>query len=351
MKKSLLLTTALCATLAASATDYTPKNWDFANMPVGSAKSIFLEKGASTVWNIKSGFQNYTDGESGGICLANWKSGGTDQFANFTEEDKTLFSQFYEAARIVDGGSENLLCIVGNSATGTYPGGVQAPAMPYATLFWLSGEDMPLDNYYRLTIEYRAITSLNAMDGMQMTIGGADWYGIDTDTEFSGNGDGGYREYKAPMISSYSNTWLKATIDFFIDQKGAGTNTLPIGIKMNLADSRLDQSVLLFRTVKLESIEQGDATNVPGTVTPSGFVDDPSGSGAVEAINFDNDVIVTAANGNITVIDANAPVEVYNMAGAKVASVAAPATVETISLDMNGVFVVKVGDKVQKVIL
>lgn len=120
---------------------------------------------------------------------------------------------------------------------------------------------------------------------------------------------------------------------------------------MNLADGRLDQSVLLFRTVKLESIEQGDATNVPGALAPSGFVDDPSGSGAVEAINFDNDVIVTAANGNITVIDANAPVEVYNMAGAKVASVAAPATVETISLDMNGVFVVKVGDKVQKVIL
>ena len=68
-------------------------------------------------------------------------------------------------------------------------------------------------------------------------------------------------------------------------------------------------------------------------------------------INAQNDVIIATANGTINVIDANAPIEVYNIAGAKVATVAAPSAVEAIDLDMNGVFVVKVGDKVQKVIL
>ena len=350
MKKGLLLSAAVCAAIAVNAQDYTPKNWKFSEMPVGSAESIFLRKGASTKWNIKSGFQNYTDGESGGVCLANWKIGdtGTDSYDLMPQEDKDAFEAFYNAATIVDGGSENLLCFIGNNASSTYPGGVKAPSMPYATLFWLSGEDMPADRYYRLTIEYRAIVSTTYAEGLNLTIGGADWYGIDTDTEFTGNGDGGYREFKQQMPANYSDYWLCAKIDFFLDQKGSGTNMLPIGIKMNLADSKLDNSVILFRSLKLEEISQAEATNVPGKLTVSQFKDDPSSS--VNAM-FKNDVIVTAANGAINVIDANAPIEVYNMSGAKVAEVAAPSTFEAINLDMNGVFVVKVGNKAQKVIL
>lgn len=347
MKKGLLLSAAVCAAIAVNAQDYTPKNWKFSEMPVGSAESIFLRKGASTLYGISSGFQNYTDGESGGVCLANWKAGGTNKYENIPDEDKALFEDFYKAATIVDGGSENLLCFIGNNASSTYPGGVKAPSMPNATLFWISGEDMPADRYYRLTIEYRAIVPITYAEGLNLTIGGADWYGIDTDTEFTGNGDGGYRVFIQQMPTTYSDYWLCAKIDFFLDQKGSGTNMLPIGIKMNLINT-LESSVLLFRSLKLEEISQAEATNVPGKVTVSQFKDDPSSS--VNAM-FKNDVIVTAANGAINVIDANAPIEVYNMSGAKVAEVAAPSTFEAINLDMNGVFVVKVGNKAQKVIL
>ena len=100
-----------------------------------------------------------------------------------------------------------------------------------------------------------------------------------------------------------------------------------------------DNAVVLFRSVKLETVEEADLIKEPGK-----FYDDfdlaDSPMSSVERIDIDNDVIVKAANGNITVIDTNAPVEVYNMDGPKFESVAATAKVGTISHDINDAFVV-----------
>ena len=104
--------------------------------------------------------------------------------------------------------------------------------------------------------------------------------------------------------------------------------------------------------MKLEMIDKIDENNVPAnTEEYPDYKDNPDASSSVEQLDIKDSGAIFAANGAITVIDADAAIEVYNIAGAKVATVAAPSTVETIDLDMNGVFMVKVGEKVQKVIL
>ena len=368
MKKSLLLTTALCATLAASAADYTPQNWDFAKMPEGSAAGIFYEDLLSTQWGFANTEFSRVADAFGGIGISNAVGGdivgpGANNYAGVTEDDRATFMDFINSARIVPvkltstlydiNGTENVLCMVGkNVASNNYGGVAHTKSFPNATLFWLTGNDqrdpvMPLNQYYRLTYDFRVITTAAQNMKWEIAYGGS-YDGIDANGKgaiFNSTND--YRAYEFAADPAYNDYWNRITIDIWVeDNVAVDYEELPILVKM-MYGALADNAVVLFRSVKLETVEEADLIKEPGK-----FYDDfdlaDSPMSSVERIDIDNDVIVTAANGNITVIDANAPVEVYNMAGAKVASVAAPATVETISLDMNGVFVVKVGDKVQK---
>ena len=363
MKKSLLLTTALCATLAASATDYAPTNWQFANMSTGSAESVFIEEGASLFWGLNAPFTKwYTNGANGGIAVSfghgESEPGMTNNYTLMTEEQKAQFAEFYKSVSIVDGGEENLMCLIGPNATvegTTYPGAQKSPDVGALTMFWISGDNIPLNSYYRLTFEYRVVAAGDYPSGIQFQIGNGSWNGIDEGGDNPLNKDpykmSGYRTVDVPVYQAFPDVWYKTCIDIYVrDTKDQANPALPLGIKMNIIGS-FPTSMFLFRQPKLEQIDtpNADYVNKGMNTTASDFNDNPSSG--VSELAAGNDVIVVAANGNISVIDANAPVEVYNMAGAKVASVAAPATVETISLDMNGVFVVKVGDKVQKVIL
>lgn len=350
MKKSLLLTAAALTTMAMSAqTDVTPKNWKFSDMEAGTSayeNKIFWEEWASTDWGIRTAgeFVNAV-GNDGGIIYASGTSltGGTvtNNYDNMTEGDKAALKNIYESATIIDAGrngneTENILCFISSSASTSFTGGNAATTtMQDGTFFWYSGKDLSYGNY-RMTFEYRAIIGNSVASGIDLTFLGADYYTVNT--------------YKYDVQAGLKDRWCKVTVDFALPNPGDATNTFPLIIKWYF-HSLLQEGVMLFRSPKLELLP-GDMEYSNGSFTASDFSDSSlSEPTSIEEINFENDVIVTTANGNITVIDANAPVEVYNIAGAKVASVAAPAAVETIDLDMDGVFVVKVGDKVQKVIL
>ena len=354
MKKSLLLTTAaLCSLGMMAQTDVTPANWKFYNMEAGTSayeNGIFWEEWASTGWGIRTNTEFVNNvGSDGGIVYASGTSltGGTDtdNWANITEADKAALKNIYESATILDAGideegnPENILCFISSSTDKTFEGGKKATStMDGGTFFWFTGKDLQQGQCYRLTFEFRAIIGNSVDNGIDMAPRLACYDVI------SGTGD-----FKQTVQAGLSNRWQKVTYDLNVGNYTDGTAVFPLIIKWYF-HSMLQEGVVLFRSPKLETIDAPEYPN--GQYGASTFSDKTLEPGSVNAIEAaDNNAIVSAKNGNITVIDANAPVEVYNMAGAKVASVAAPATVETISLDMNGVFVVKVGDKVQKVIL
>lgn len=370
MKKGLLLTgAALCAmSMMAQDVNYAPVNWRFDQMEVGSAESIFLKDMASAAWNCKAPFRSADNG-NGGVGLANNGANGesADNPEGFANQEATLayFEDFYTNARIVatnivDGDNrtpENILCLIGKDAAATYPGGqARTNSFGSATLFWLSGNEnsgttpaMEVGKNYRLTIDFRVIMPESVeVDQVDFTLATSAYDGIDQNT---GLGDGGYRTGSVQVYPSTNDYWNRAIFDFMVfDNNAADYKELPFVIKMWLGDMA-DNSVILMRTFKLEQIDEIDPANVPCNATDYPTYSDEPGTVSVENVGIQNDAIVTVANGAINVVGAKSSIEVYNIAGAKVATVAAPSDVEAIDLDMNGVFVVKVDGVAQKVIL
>lgn len=288
----------------------------------------------------------------------------TSDYNSIDQKDKDAFESFYQSSRIVatnlvnietqESTPENLFCIIGKNATSTYPGGQAATvSFPELQLMWLSGNEnsttpLQLGKNYRLTIDYRVIHNDPAFTGnINVTIATSAYDGIDQNT---GLGNGGYRQADLPVYGSYPDDWNRGVFDIMLfDNVDASYKELPFAVKMNV--KFWDNAVVLLRSMKLEMIDEIDSSNVPANVNDyPDYVDQPESS-SVEQLDIKDSGVIFAENGAITVIDADAAIEVYNIAGAKVATVAAPSTVETIDLDMNGVFVVKVGEKVQKVIL
>lgn len=288
----------------------------------------------------------------------------TSDYNSIDQKDKDAFESFYQSSRIVatnlvnietqESTPENLFCIIGKNATSTYPGGQAATvSFPELQLMWLSGNEnsttpLQLGKNYRLTIDYRVIHNDPAFTGnINVTIATSAYDGIDQNT---GLGNGGYRQADLPVYGSYPDDWNRGVFDIMLfDNTDATYKELPFAVKMNV--KFWDNAVVLLRSMKLEMIDEIDSSNVPANVNDyPDYVDQPESS-SVEQLDIKDSGVIFAENGAITVIDADAAIEVYNIAGAKVATVAAPSTVETIDLDMNGVFVVKVGEKVQKVIL
>lgn len=348
MKGLLLFCAAgLLASSSLIAQDYAPVNWKFSEMEEGSAESIFIKEMGATTWNCKAPFRLADDG-NGGIGLSCNVGGdltgpGSDTYENVTDADKAVLEEFYKAARIVNGGSENLLCLVGKNATVDYPGAVKnIKLLPAATLFWLSGTDMPLASNYRLTIDYRVIAQADA--NISLTIATSAYDGIDNGTDLGT----GYRTYDLPVVKDYNDYWNRGTLDFIVnDNTDENYKELPIVIKMWLGGSLYDNSVILFRSLKLEKIDEINMDNVPGQVTDPGFVDEPS---AIEE-NFSNSTIVFSENGTISVIDPSAPIEVYNANGVLVKRIENNSTLVNIPMEESGLFIVKSGDTVKKVIL
>lgn len=328
---------------AINAQDYAPVNWQFNKMSVGSAEEIFIREMGSTNWNCKAPFRLADDGE-GGIGLSCAPGGditgpGSDVFEGVTEADKAVLDEFYKAARIVNGGSENLLCLAGKSATATYLGSEKCTkSLPNATLFWLSGTDMPLDANYRLTIDYRAIA--DSEGEMALTLATSAYDGVDEGPS--------YRTYSLPVIPAFNDYWNRAILDFNVkDNTDAEYKELPIVIKMWLGNL-YDNSVILFRAVKLEKIDEINPEYVPGTVIDCDFVDNP-GSGINE--EKAEDVLVWGNDGNITVVDAKYPVEVYTTDGMLLNKTENNSTLVNIPVNKSGVYVVKCGNTVKKIIL
>ena len=349
MRKILLLgVSCLFAGSSLFAQDYAPKAWRFSEMNVGSAEEIFIKEMGSTQWNCKAPFRLADDG-NGGVGLSCAVGGdivgpGSDAFDNITEADKAVLDEFYKSATIVDGGSENLLCLYGINSENTYQGATKCEkSLPNATLFWLSGTDMPLGENYRLTIDYRVIT--NSAGAIKYTIATSAYDGIDNNT---GLGSGGYREKEYTIDPAFNDYWIRTALDFIVeDNNDANYKELPIVVKMFFGGV-FDQSVILFRSFKLEKIDKIDEKNVPGSQTVvTDFEDNPS---SVEKA-FENSTIVTTNNGSITVIDAKAPIEVYNTTGVLVKRVNNNATLINIPMEENGMFIVKSGDVVRKVVL
>ena len=226
---------------------------------MGSAENIFIPEAASLQWGIQAPNVGnwYTGSNDGGVVLSNWiADDAPNSQTGFTDEWKATFDEFYKAASIVDAGSENILCFIGADAKTSYEGGTKAPSMPNATLFWISGNQVPLDANYRFSIEYRFITAgdYTGDNSMKLEFHNASMFGVSND----GNG----HEFKIPIYKAVGDAgvWNKSYIDFkLVDTKDQDQPTLPIVVKMNVIP-QFQTSVILFRSLKENDMMAGGNT-------------------------------------------------------------------------------------------
>lgn len=346
--KSLLFAATLLCSLSATAQDYAPQNWKFSAMPLGTAKELFIPEMCTTKWGADAPFR-LADNGKGAIGMA---SQSTDRsWDAFTEEEKATFNNMFESSQIVEVGGEHVLCLAGKDAPGApadVPGVVKtAGNFQHATLFLLGGTDQPLNNYYRLTFDYRAITTIpdDGYKSLVFTLATSHYDGIDKSQKIPGTSS--YRQFgegQAVVMASYNDSWTRCQMDFWLeDNTDTKYKELPVVIKLWLGEI-YNKSILLVRDIKMEKIDNYDAANVPGSVSdyvPTTGISQTS----------DNASFVMVQDGVVRVVDAKAPVKVYDSRGMLVKSIDNPGTVEGFRPQGHGVFIVKVGKKASKVVL
>ena len=290
---------------------------------------------ASTNWNCKAPFRlgDALDGSIGLACAVGGDvtGPGSDLYANVTDADKAVFEEFYKACQIVDGGElGNLFCYQGSASTMSDPRAVKnSKAMPNATMFWLSNTDIPLAANYRVSMGYRVIAN-SGNNAMKLTLATSAYDGIDNGTDLA---NGTYRELELPFYADFNDYWSTATMDITIaDNTDPNYKELPLVIKMWLG-SGIENAIVLFSDIKLEKIETIDNKYVPGKIEDVEWNDSPTGISYKIA---DQNAVVWASNGEITVVDAKSPIQVYSVSGKLVSFKSPISSVTTIPVAQKG---------------
>lgn len=351
MRRNLLLASAAClfSVCAIAQQDYAPLNWKFSQMEIGSAESLFIREMASSNWGMAVKVFRYGDNLQGAVGLACEGIGTiTDDFTKFTDEQKDTFEKFYNSCQIVDGGAlGHLFCYQGSSSDVVDARITKNTVnMGHATLFWLSDTNIPVGKNYRLTFSWRVASKVN--DKMKVSIATSAYDGIDTAPGYLAGTDG-YRNYELTYYSNLPNDWAISSMDITIeDNKAADYKELPLVIKLWLGDG-IEQGLLFLRDIKLEAIDAVDMKNIPGhSEYPEDWDDTPTG---ISTPTLDNQAIVWAKDGVITVVDAVSPVAIYSVTG-QLLSIKAPiGNITTIPMNKKGTYIVKIGDSCRKVVL
>ena len=112
--------------------------------------------------------------------------------------------------------------------------------------------------------------------------------------------------------------------------------------------SCIENAIVLFSDIKLEKIETIDNKYVPVKIEDVEWNDSPTGISYKIA---DQNAVVWASNGEITVVDAKSPIQVYSVSGKLVSFKSPISSVTTIPVAQKGVYIVKIGESCRKIVL
>lgn len=361
-RKSLLFGAALLMAAGVMAqTDVTPANWKFSNQSVGSAAYIYAKDGCALngnlVYNEPSklgdkavqtliGFR-YADNMEGAIALSPWiedmsmyPEGAAVYGINMTDEHKAIIDNFIGASQIVQDGTFKDFCYQGNASTASISGAVKNTGDAPAVKMNIFTNKITEDGTYRFTMPIRVICNDDMTSADLSFYTSTAWY---DPLPLSGSGkDDGANTLTFGKV--FNDDWT--VIQFELDVKAQGADATvqltPVNIALGLG-ALGNQSIILFRDFKLEKVP---AATCGGELK---YLDDYFPT-SIEKNEIGADVIVYSTDNAITVIDANAPIEVYTTAGTLVNKVEANNTVTTIPVAQKGIYLVKVGATTKKVV-
>lgn len=351
MKKKNYLISAMAVLFAVTsvAQDVTPSKWKFSEMPVGSASSLFLVEGASGKGNLKYAFR-LADNMDGAIVMASAGAASTNDYTQFTDAEKKVFTDFYNACQIIDGGSlGHLFCYQGKNSTATDSRITKATgSFTGAQMHFFSKNEGMTPGIYRVTVDIRMI--LNAGQEAKVSIYAANsWYDPmhfasgEKNKQFDQVGE----DAQMKFYSDYNDIWQTYQFEVSISQVEDHI-TFPIVFKFGFG-KWLEESILLMRDLKIEKISEPTFTE-PKLVSTyhSDWSDIPS---SIDQTYNNNQPIIYAADKSISVLDAKSTIKVYNITGELINTTEPTSTVTTIPVSQTGAYIVKVGTIAKKVVL
>lgn len=363
MKKEKLLFSVVAMFFAVSSVaqqNVTPSRWKFSEMPIGSAKSLFLVEGASGKGNLQyksgEGFR-LADDLDGAIVTASSGANAPNNYAEMTDEQRKIFSDFYEACQIIDGGTlGNLFCYQGKESTASDARITKATgSFGGAAMYFLTKKDGMSPGIYRVTIDIRVISNAGVdITDLSTGAGGISvyvansWYDpmkyAGADIQFDAAG----KDSNMKFYSNFNDYWQ--TYQFEVNMVNIEDHeTFPGVFKLGFG-KWFDNAIVLMRDLKIEKV---DAPTLGGEAKLYGkynldWSDAPSG---VNLSYSNNEVIVYTVDNSISVLDAKSTIEVYTVTGELVRKVEPISTFTSIPALQKGAYIVKVGKTVKKVVL
>ena len=365
-RRNLLLGAALLVAAGAMAqTDVTPANWKFSNQQIGSAAYIYAKDGCALNGNLvyneltkfpethvstSIGFR-YADNMEGAIALAPWvedmamyPEGAAVYGINMTADHKAIVDNFIAASQIIQDGSYKDFCYQGNASTEVLPGAVKNAGDAPGVKMNIFTNKLTSDGIYRFTMPMRIICNgdMSATDLSFYTA--TAWYDP-LPLSGSGKGDGSNAITFDP---SFNNDWT--ILQFELDIKAQGANAdvqlTPANVALGLGAFG-NKATILFRDFKLEKVASATCGGEIQYLDAADYYPTTS----LDKAEMGANVIVFASDNVISVIDADAPIEVYTAAGVLVDKVEADKTLTTIPVAQKGLYLVKVGATTKKVVL
>lgn len=352
--KFLLLALAVTFSTCMNAqTDVTPANWKFSTKTIGQASSIFIQ-GASTIGgNLvygntapdgHKGFR-WADTYEGAIALNNWTGAGDNiEYASMSVAQKSNMDAFISACRFVDGGQlGTIFCYQGNGSTFSRTGAVkntQGMSAPSLNIF--TQKNLPAGTY-KVTINMRTIINSSVAPKTMGCYVASSWY---DNLTFAGSTTP--LSFNIDCAPAFNADWATYQYEFVVASNSDPLYDItPINCKIGMGWDMSNSAIILISSLKLEKMTAATLNGAVKITYPT-YNDTPTG---IKNTADDNNFIVWGANNKINIVDANSPVEVYDMAGHLIKKVENGATAIKVSVPVKGTYLVKVGNQTRKVVL
>lgn len=351
--KQLLIFVSLATTsLVVAQVDVTPANWKFSAKERGSASAVFIKSASTIGGNLiyskttSDGRKGFRAGDAmeGSIAVNHWTGEGDNiDYSAMTIAQKEKIDAFHEAFKFVDGGElGNLLCYKGKTATFDRPGAFSNTAnMVAPSLNMFTQKDLA-PGVYKVTLNIRTIMNTNVTPKTISCYVASSWY---DNMKFAGSSTG--LSFNVDCAPEFNNEWTTYEYEFQISNNSDPLyDETPVNTKLGLGTDIANNTIILMSSLKLEKM---NVATLGGKVKISYPVynDLPTG---VEQLK-QNELIVWGEDRTITIVDAKAPIEVYSANGQLVKCVDANSTLTTVPVDEMGIYIIKSGNQIRKIVL
>lgn len=349
MRKKILLfsTVTLLSMNGIAQEDVTPSGWNFDAMERGSAKSLFIENaeciGARLFFN-SSNFKIEDPERDGAFVLNRYVDEERKNivYDNLTEEEKTVFSNFYDACQIIDGGLlGNLFCFQGIYSEATDVRAQKNISSINAPSINILSPNKLTPGIYQMTVSMRLVMNENYTD-QRKAIGVYVTNSTATEPLRYAGSDNKNIAFDMGFEPEFNNDWASWKYEIEVTEH----TPTPLINRFTIKGPLADNSLLLMK-LKLERVNSATLDGDYKIVEEKNWDDTPTGINEKQA----DKVIVYTTKNVISIIDAKEPVEVFTTTGQLVKKENDIRPLIRIPVAQEGVYIVKTGAFTKKIVL